>query len=67
MKTVDVRSLMVTMAKLRRVERLPAAYDAIIAATDDIPTIRRLIAKRDAYSRQVDKLRGRLRRSIERG
>jgi hypothetical protein len=51
--TIDVRSLMVTMAKFRRVEKLPAAYDAIIAQTDDIPTIRRLIAKRDAYSRQV--------------
>jgi capsule polysaccharide export protein KpsE/RkpR len=58
---LDVRSLMVTMAKLRRVEKLPAAYDAIIAATDDIPTIRRLIARRDAYRRQVDRLRSRVR------
>jgi hypothetical protein len=60
-RAVDVRALMVTMKKLRRVEALPAAYDAIIAATDDIPTIRRLIARRDAYRREVDKLRGRLR------
>lgn len=58
---LDVRSLMVTMAKLRRVEKLPAAYDAIIAQTEDMPTIRRLIAKRNAFRREVDKLRGRLR------
>lgn len=60
-RAVDVRALMVTVKKLRRVEKLPAAYDAIIAQTDDIPTFRRLLAKRDAYSRQVAKLRSRLR------
>lgn len=57
----DTRSLMVTAGRLSRVERLTAAYDSIISQTDDIPTLRRLIHKRDAYRREVDKLKGRLR------